>query len=209
MWLRNLIICYSTTIRMSRTPDPAKLLLREKVATRIAQLSTEEKKRQSEIVYDKIINHPYYKSAQRIAIFMNTDQEIDTMPIIAHIKGRSAVAFVPQYAGGVMKMLRLEQDDEKTMPLTRHGIQQHSKDQQREDALEKGLDLIIAPGVAFSRSGGRVGHGGGYYDKYITKLRATPKPPKIIAVAFDCQVMDEVPMNDQDQRIDGVIFADR
>ncbi|XP_039759482.1 5-formyltetrahydrofolate cyclo-ligase isoform X2 [Pararge aegeria] len=193
---------------MSRTPDPAKLLLREKVATRIAQLSAEEKKRQSEIVYNKVINHPYYKSAQRIAIFMSTDQEVNTMPIISHIKARGAAAFVPQYAGGVMKMLRLEQDDEKTMPLTRHGIQQHSKDQQREDALGNGLDLIIAPGVAFSKSGGRVGHGGGYYDKYITNLRANPNPPKIIAVAFNCQVMEEVPMNELDQRIDGVIYAD-
>lgn len=69
---------------------------------------------------------------------MSTDQEINTMPIIAHIQGRGAAAFVPQYAGGKMKMLRLEPDDEKAMPLTRHGIQQHSKEMQREDALERG-----------------------------------------------------------------------
>ncbi|XP_045777757.1 5-formyltetrahydrofolate cyclo-ligase isoform X2 [Maniola jurtina] len=193
---------------MNRTPDPAKQALREKVATRIAQLSADEKKRQSDIVYRKVINHPFYKSAQRIAIFMSTDEEIDTKPIIAHIKAKGAAAFVPQYAGGKMKMLKLEPDDEKIMSLTRHGIKQHSKDQQREDALEKGLDLIIAPGAAFSRSGGRVGHGGGYYDKYITHLRANPSPPKILAVAFNCQIVDEVPMNELDQKIDGVIFAD-
>nr|XP_034835368.1 5-formyltetrahydrofolate cyclo-ligase isoform X2 [Maniola hyperantus] len=193
---------------MSRTPDPAKQALREKVATKIAQLSADEKKRQSEIVYEKVINHPFYKSAQRIAIFMSTDEEIDTKPMIVHIKAKGAAAFVPQYAGGKMKMLRLEPDDEQTMPLTRHGIKQHSKDQHREDALDKGLDLIIAPGVAFSSSGGRVGHGGGYYDKYITHLRANPNPPKILAVAFNCQVVDKVPMNEQDQKIDGVVFAD-
>ncbi|XP_046970088.1 5-formyltetrahydrofolate cyclo-ligase [Vanessa cardui] len=208
MWVKHLVSFYCTSIKMSRTPDPAKMLIREQVAARIAALTEEEKRRESEIVYDKVINHPHYKSAKRIAIFMSTDQEINTMPIIAHIKARGAAAFVPQYAGGKMKMLRLEAGDEASMPLTKYGIAQHSKDMQREDALENGLDLIIAPGVAFTKNGGRVGHGGGYYDKFLANLRANESVPKIIAVAFKCQVFDEVPMNEMDQRIDGVLYAD-
>ncbi|XP_041984598.1 5-formyltetrahydrofolate cyclo-ligase [Aricia agestis] len=200
---------FSTSSKMSRTPDPAKVLIREQIAKKISELSKEEKKRQSDIVYNKIINHPHYKAAQRITIFMSTSDEVDTAPIIAHIQSRGATAFVPQYAGGIMRMLKLERGDEDNMPLTRHGIQQHSKDQQREDALDEGIDLIIAPGVAFSRDGGRVGHGGGYYDKYITKLRQDPKTaPKVVAIAFNCQVLDKVPMNELDQRIDDVVFAD-
>lgn len=69
---------------------------------------------------------------------MSTDQEIDTAPMIDHIRARGATAFVPQYAGGKMKMLKLETGDEEAMPLTRHGIQQHGKNQPREDALETG-----------------------------------------------------------------------
>ncbi|XP_013137258.1 PREDICTED: 5-formyltetrahydrofolate cyclo-ligase isoform X2 [Papilio polytes] len=195
---------------MSRlTPNPAKVLIREQVAARIAALSTEEKTRQSKIVYDKIVNHPCYKKAKNVAIFMSTDQEVDTAPIIDHIKAKGGAAFVPQYAGGKMKMLKLESGDETAMPLTRHGIQQHSKEQIRDDALDIGLDLIIAPGVAFSRSGGRVGHGGGYYDKYISNLRQNPDTaPKVVAIGFKCQVFDEVPMDSQDQKIDDVVFAD-
>ncbi|XP_072942326.1 5-formyltetrahydrofolate cyclo-ligase [Epargyreus clarus] len=203
----NGISCVANMSR--RTPNPAKALIRDQVAEKIAALSTEEKKRQSKIVYDKMINHPYYKSAKRISLFMSTDQEVDTGPMIAHIKARGGSAFVPQYAGGKMRMLKLETGDEDNMPLTRHGIAQHSKEQQREDALDQGLDLIIAPGVAFTRNGGRVGHGGGYYDKYIANLRENPETaPKILAVAFSCQVLDEVPMDELDQRIDGVIFAE-
>ena len=192
------------------TPNPAKVLLRDEIAAKIAALSAEEKKRQSKIVYDKLINHPFYKSSKRISLFMSTDQEIDTAPIIEHVRAKGAAAFVPQYAGGVMKMLRMETGDEKAMPLTRHGIQQHSKNQLRDNALETGgLDLIIAPGVAFSRDGARLGHGGGYYDKFITGLRSNPETaPKVVAVAFDVQVVDNVPMDPQDQRVDAVIFAE-
>ncbi|RVE51390.1 hypothetical protein evm_003945 [Chilo suppressalis] len=199
---------YRTMSKM--TPNPAKALLREQIATRIAALSNEEKKRQSKIVFDKLINHPYYKASNRISLFMSTDQEIDTAPIIEHIRAKGAAAFVPQYAGGVMKMLRLESGDEQAMPLTRHGIQQHSKSQQREDALENGgLDLIISPGVVFSKSGDRLGHGGGYYDKFITKLRTDfNPPPKVVAIAFDVQVVNNVPMDPQDQKVDDVLFAE-
>ncbi|XP_045452492.1 5-formyltetrahydrofolate cyclo-ligase isoform X2 [Melitaea cinxia] len=183
MWLRSLVSFYCTSVKsvkMSKIPDPKKMLIREQVAASIAALTAEEKKRQSDIVYNKITNHPYYKSANRIAIFMSTDQEINTMPIISHIKAKGGKAFVPQYAGGQMRMLELEAGDEDNMPLTRHGIAQHSKDIQREDALSQGLDLIIAPGVAFTKNGGRLGHGGGYYDKYIANLRANPATaPKI------------------------------
>ncbi|XP_045501572.1 5-formyltetrahydrofolate cyclo-ligase-like [Colias croceus] len=193
----------------SRSPDLAKMQLREQISKNIAQLSKEEKDRQSNIVYNKIINHPYYKAANRIAIFMSTDEEINTAPIIAHIQARGASAFVPQYAGGVMKMLKVESGDQDTMPQTKHSIQQHSKDQKREDSLDSGLDLIIAPGVAFSLDGGRVGHGGGYYDRFLAKIRAEQQtPPKVIAIAFNCQIVDKVPMNDLDQKIDGVIYAE-
>ncbi|CAK1550706.1 unnamed protein product [Leptosia nina] len=205
------ITCKYGTIRYKmsgRTPDPEKVELRKKIADEIAKMSPEEKKRQSDIVFKKIINHPFYKSANRITIFMSTDDEVNTAPIISHIKARGASAFVPQYAGGIMKMLKLEAGDEESMPLTRHGIAQHSKDQKREDALESGLDLIIAPGVAFSRDGGRVGHGGGYYDRYIANLRSDPETaPKVVAVAFNCQVVDRVPMNELDQKIDDVVYA--
>uniref|UniRef100_A0A2A4IWE7 5-formyltetrahydrofolate cyclo-ligase n=1 Tax=Heliothis virescens TaxID=7102 RepID=A0A2A4IWE7_HELVI len=204
-------IVFLSRTMAKQTPNPAKMQLRDEVADRIAKLTTEEKKRQSEIVYNKIINHPWYKSANRISLFMSTDGEINTAPIIAHVKAKGAIAFVPQYVGGKMRMLRLEpDDDENTMFITKHGIAQHAKTQVREDALETGgLDLIIAPGVAFSKAGDRCGHGGGYYDRYISGLRSNPETaPKVMAVAFNCQVVDHVPTNEFDQKVDEVIFAE-
>ncbi|XP_037962380.2 5-formyltetrahydrofolate cyclo-ligase [Plutella xylostella] len=190
-------------------PNPAKMALRGEVSARIAALTADEKKRQSEIIFNKVIKHSWYKSSSRIALYMSTDQEVDTMPLIEHVKARGAAAFVPQYAGGHMKMLRVQSGDEDQMELTRHGIAQHAPTAVREDAFDHGgLDLIIAPGLAFTRSGKRLGHGGGYYDKYLAKVRAGSVATKVIALAFTCQVVEDLPVDDNDQRIDEVISAD-
>ncbi|XP_073954004.1 5-formyltetrahydrofolate cyclo-ligase-like [Choristoneura fumiferana] len=191
------------------TPNPAKMLLRNEVASRIASLSAEEKTRQSRVVYEKVINHPWYKSSKRIALYMSTDQEVDTARLLEHVKQKGA-AFVPQYAGGHMKMLRVETGDEAAMDVTKHGIAQHAKDAARDDALESGgLDLIIAPGLAFSKSGSRLGHGGGYYDRFLAKVRSNPETaPKVVALAFNCQMVEKVPVEDTDQKMDDVIAAD-
>lgn len=64
------------------------------------------------------------------------------------------------------------------------------------------LDLIMVPGVAFDRRGGRTGHGKGYYDKLLEHAR--PDAP-LVALAFECQLFDEIPMQVHDIYMDKVI----
>ena len=66
----------------------------------------------------------------------------------------------------------------------------------------KNIDLIIMPGVAFDRHGGRIGYGAGFYDRFLNKMNR--KVDKI-AIDYNFQVLDEVPMNELDEPIDGII----
>ncbi|MEZ6142918.1 MAG: 5-formyltetrahydrofolate cyclo-ligase [Zavarzinella sp.] len=64
------------------------------------------------------------------------------------------------------------------------------------------LDLVMVPGVAFDRRGGRMGHGKGYYDKLLQHARLeTP----LVALAFDCQLFPEIPTDDHDIFMDMII----
>lgn len=72
-----------------------------------------------------------------------------------------------------------------------------------------GIDLFIVPGVAFTRSGNRLGHGMGYYDKYLTQ-HAEKYPHKkttIMAVGLNEQIVpvEELPMDDHDVRLNYVV----
>jgi 5-formyltetrahydrofolate cyclo-ligase len=71
------------------------------------------------------------------------------------------------------------------------------------DALP-GPILVIAPGVAFDRAGGRLGHGKGYYDRFLRGLRSRRSDVFVTALCVPCQVVDRVPMYERDERVDAV-----
>jgi 5-formyltetrahydrofolate cyclo-ligase len=64
------------------------------------------------------------------------------------------------------------------------------------------LDLIVVPGVAFDRYGGRLGLGKGYYDRFLPHIRTDALK---IAPAFECQLVDNIPVLPHDVRVDMVV----
>ena len=64
------------------------------------------------------------------------------------------------------------------------------------------LDLVMVPGTAFDPRGGRMGQGKGYYDRLLA--RARPDAP-LVALAFDCQIFDEIPVAAHDVFMDLVL----
>lgn len=63
------------------------------------------------------------------------------------------------------------------------------------------IDLFLTPGLAFDRSGGRLGNGAGFYDKVLAERRSDSV---VVGVTIDARVLEVVPMADHDQRIDWV-----
>ena len=68
------------------------------------------------------------------------------------------------------------------------------------------LDLVMVPGVGFDARGARMGHGKGYYDKLLEHAR---KDTPLVALAFECQMFDEIPVAEHDVFMDMVITEDR
>lgn len=66
-------------------------------------------------------------------------------------------------------------------------------------------DLIVAPLIAFDRKGGRLGQGGGYYDRTLAEHRARLQPPPFVGLAYSIQEVAHVPMEPHDQRLDAIL----
>jgi 5-formyltetrahydrofolate cyclo-ligase len=68
------------------------------------------------------------------------------------------------------------------------------------------IDWVLVPGVAFDRDGRRVGYGGGYYDRFLPRLR---RDVLRIAGAFDLQLVDRVPSGTHDVTVDAIVTETR
>lgn len=72
------------------------------------------------------------------------------------------------------------------------------------------LDLIVVPGVAFDKNRGRIGYGAGFYDRYFKKINEENiKRIVKLALAYDFQVLDKVPMDERDVPVDHIITESR
>jgi 5-formyltetrahydrofolate cyclo-ligase len=72
-------------------------------------------------------------------------------------------------------------------------------------AAELKPDIIVCPLIAFDRAGGRLGQGGGYYDRTIEQARALGRRPWVVGLGFSIQEVAHVPVEPHDQRLDAIL----
>ncbi|MFP6677610.1 MAG: 5-formyltetrahydrofolate cyclo-ligase, partial [Pirellulaceae bacterium] len=110
---------------------------------------------------------------------------------------------IPYCVDGLLELFLLEDMDELEVGMYRilePRAELRGLPEKRVDV--ETLDLIMVPGVAFDRRGGRTGHGKGYYDKLLEHARLdTP----LVALAFECQMFPEIPVQEHDVFMDRVV----
>ncbi len=89
-----------------------------------------------------------------------------------------------------------------TLVHSRHGLREPGPEAPVVDPA--GIDLAIVPGIAFDESGRRLGRGGGYYDRFLSTLSVAS-----IGVAFELQLVPEVPSGSQDIRVKAIVTERR
>ncbi|XP_013786771.1 5-formyltetrahydrofolate cyclo-ligase-like isoform X1 [Limulus polyphemus] len=191
----------------------AKEAIRAEVKKKLKVMSKDEKFCQSKLITDKLINYDRFKNSHRISIYLNTDHEVQTNGILEYIFKMGKECFIPKYDSNSqhMDMVKLHSlEDLSKLPLTKWNIRQPADDDHREEALATGgLDLIVVPGLAFDKRGGRIGRGGGYYDTYLNRCLHDPHGrPYTIGLAFAEQLLHSVPMDVHDVIMDEVFYPD-
>lgn len=151
---------------------------------------------------------PEYATAETVMFYIDVRSEVRTRNDLQLALESGKQVVVPWCnAAGELELFRLSSMDELELGMYR--ILEPKQElrglpEKQVDVLE--LDLIMVPGVAFDRRGGRMGHGKGYYDKLLQHARLeTP----LVALAFECQLFEEIPVAEHDIFMDRVITEDR
>lgn len=188
----------------------AKNALRKQIKAKLRKLTLDEKMRQSTAVAKTLFQNPKYMECQRVSVYLSMKNEIQTPMILKHALENNKSVYIPKYVGNDMEMVKIaSMEDYDSLPETSWHIKQPlDDDNSREEAIPSGgLDVIIVPGVGFTKGGDRLGHGKGYYDSYITKISAVKKP-YLIGLAFDVQMNESIPLSDHDCPLDEVLYIE-
>lgn len=146
---------------------------------------------------------PEYQQAKTVLFYIDVRSEVRTRNDLTNALAGGKKIIVPYCVDGELELFHLENNDELAIGMYKI---LEPKTELRDVAAKKvdvkEIDLIIVPGVAFDRRGGRTGHGKGYYDKLLEHARLdTP----LVALAFECQMFEEIPMQDHDVYMDKVV----
>ena len=181
-----------------------KKALRKEILTKRSILDAVEKEEKDRKILDEFYESNYYREAKNIFIYISYDSEINTKGIINKALMDNKKIYVPRTEFKTRLMDAVEITSLDNLIESEYGILEPSVEEPHIDPNE--IDLIVVPGVAFDRNGGRMGYGAGFYDRYFKKINEDNMKKVIkLALAYDFQILEKIPMNEQDVPVNYII----
>ena len=146
---------------------------------------------------------PEYAAARTVMYYVDVRSEVRTRHELPTALTHAKRIVVPYCINNELELFWLQNMDELSIGMYKilePKVELRALPERRIQPEE--LDLIMVPGVAFDRSGARMGHGFGYYDKLLQHAR--PDAP-LVALAFECQLFPEIPTQAHDIFMDKII----
>ncbi len=141
---------------------------------------------------------PEFQRASRVAAYVALEDEMPTHAILDAVLASGRVLLLPRLVEAGMQFAVVE-----ALASLRAGSFGVLEPPAASAASELApSDLVVVPGVAFDRSGGRLGRGGGHYDRSFPPALAGPW---LIGLAFSLQLVESVPMGPTDRRVECVV----
>ena len=187
--------------------NTSKIFIREKIQKIRESLDEAEiisKSREVEKNYFKLTEP---RKIEKLLIYMANDKEVQTKNIINTCIKKNIAVYLPAVDAlkGRIFFYRVY-DINNELEKGPFGIYQPKVHERNLLNDENEIDLIVVPGLAFDKRGGRIGSGKGFYDKFLASV---PSCKSIIALAFEYQIVDEITLSSHDIPMHKVITENR
>ena len=174
--------------------------LRKKFAEERNAMPLEEIDNKSNSIVKILLGTEEYKKAKRIFTFVNANSEPITIPLIEQAWKDGKMVAVPKMTGKPHEMVFVEIKSMEELEPNKYGIREPKLTEGKVVLSDKDT-IMIVPALAIDKEGYRLGYGGGYYDKYISENDSMAN----IGIAFSRQVIEKVPISENDMKLDMVI----
>lgn len=178
------------------------------------KLTYKEKHSLAENLCEKVTGLDSYKTAQIVFAYIPDTLEADCTPIILDALEKGKKLCVPKVDAESLKQGKSEMDFyfldgskplEEQLETGAYGIREPKNDLKMYGNSNGQSPFVLVPGVAFSKSGKRLGHGKGFYDIYIEKMRNAGNNPFLCGICLPCQIVEDLPTDEHDILMDTVI----
>jgi 5-formyltetrahydrofolate cyclo-ligase len=176
--------------------------LRRRILARRDALDEPTRRRLSERLFERLGSRPELHEARVVLGYASFGSEPVTAPFLRDVLASGRVLVLPRIDRAARRLaLHRVRDLAAELQPGVWGIAEPDPERCAPAGLET-IQFALVPGVAFDVRGGRIGYGGGYYDRL---LGGWPAPPPLVAAAFGVQVVPAVPIGPHDRRVDRVV----
>ncbi len=167
--------------------------LRQQIRRLKKEYSPEQLMAQSEVIMGKLEQNPDFVRAQRVMLYASLPDEVQTLSFLDKWKKRKQI-ILPTVVGDDIIPVELTADSQMVEGDF------HILEPENHPYFGR-LDLIVVPGMAFDKTGHRLGRGKGFYDRFLIKYPEV----KTIGICFDFQLLDSIPTEPHDRVVDEVV----
>jgi 5-formyltetrahydrofolate cyclo-ligase len=175
-----------------------KEMMKERIRSYAKEIRRElkDKEERSRRIKELLFSQKEFKEASCILFYASKEDEVNTMDAMrGAILSKKIV--LPKVKEDTLSLYMI--DDLRKLKKGAFGI---LEPEEGKEVKEEEVSVAIIPGVAFDRRGVRIGHGAGFYDRFLSKMKG--KIP-LIALAFSCQLFSYIPKTSTDVSVDKII----
>ncbi|GAX88789.1 5-formyltetrahydrofolate cyclo-ligase [Effusibacillus lacus] len=187
-----------------------KSLIRQRILERRSAMSGGVRAAKQASIFRNLMTIPQLQTALTVFLYLDFRGEVETDEIFRWGWQTGKRMAVPVTVIQERKLIPVELHSFEDLEIGAYGIREPRI--QHSGSLVEGLmehavpvssiDVVLVPGVAFDLQGGRLGYGGGYYDRFLPMLRSDAVK---IGLAFDLQLVDRLPVEEHDIHLDYVV----
>lgn len=168
-------------------------------------ISREEIMEKSAVIQKRVLELPIYQESKTIGLYASFNNEVSTSIIFDKALENGKKVLFPYIRKVDRELAFLPARGLDELELGQFGIMTPPFGEGKDDYI-RDIELLLIPGVSYDLKGGRIGYGGGFYDRTLYKLA---KLPFIVAPAYEFQVLDELPVFPHDIRVNAVVTEKR
>ncbi|MUH71486.1 5-formyltetrahydrofolate cyclo-ligase [Psychrosphaera haliotis] len=181
--------------------------LRASIRKRRNLLTAEQQTEAAELLKNNALK--LIQSGQSIALYLTNDGEVNTAPLIEHLRELDTPLLFPVLHSFCSGYLNFQYVNRQTNWTTnKYGITEPAPNALTTAHLSN-IDIIFMPLVAFDTNGNRLGMGGGYYDRTLANINQLSKKPTLVGLAHDCQEVEHLNSEQWDIPINMIVTPTR